>query len=36
MIKIVAEIVKHYGGTISVDGDVGKGSIFTVTLPLKE
>jgi len=33
---IVAEIVKHYGGTISVDGDVGKGSIFTVTLPLKE
>jgi PAS domain S-box-containing protein len=30
---IVAEIVNHQGGTITVDSAVGKGSTFTVTLP---
>jgi PAS domain S-box-containing protein len=32
---IVAEIVRHHGGTMTVESTVGKGSTFTVTLPRK-
>ncbi|GLV55820.1 hypothetical protein KDH_26640 [Dictyobacter sp. S3.2.2.5] len=33
---LVAEIVTHYGGTITVESQVGHGSTFHVTLPLKQ
>ncbi|GHO62062.1 hypothetical protein KSC_009540 [Ktedonobacter sp. SOSP1-52] len=32
---IVAEIVRHHGGNITVESEVGKGSTFSVTLPLE-
>jgi PAS domain S-box-containing protein len=34
-LAIVQAIVSQYGGTIAVDSELGKGSTFTVTLPLR-
>jgi PAS domain S-box-containing protein len=34
-LAIVQAITSQYGGTISVDSDLGKGSTFTLTLPLR-
>jgi signal transduction histidine kinase len=31
---LVAEIIKHYGGTITVESALGKGSTFQVVFPL--
>lgn len=33
-LSIVQSIVTQYGGTIDVESEIGKGSTFTVTLPL--
>jgi len=33
-LSIAKEIVEMYGGRIAVRSDVGKGSVFTVRLPL--
>ena len=33
---ITYEIVKHYGGDITVESEEGKGTIFSVTLPLQK
>ena len=32
---IVAEIVRYHGGTVRIESDIGHGSTFHVTLPLK-
>jgi PAS domain S-box-containing protein len=32
---IVAEIIRHHGGTVRIESDIGHGSTFHVTLPLK-
>jgi signal transduction histidine kinase len=31
---VVAEIIKHHGGTITVESVLGQGSMFHVVLPL--
>jgi signal transduction histidine kinase len=33
---LVAEIIKHYGGTITVESAMGQGSTFHVSLPLSK
>ena len=33
-LTIVREIVERHGGTVDVESEVGKGSVFTVALPL--
>jgi PAS domain S-box-containing protein len=35
-LAICKQIAKHYGGTITVESDPGKGSTFTLILPLPE
>jgi PAS domain S-box-containing protein len=34
-LSIVHSIITQYGGTITVDSELGKGSTFTVTLPIR-
>ena len=35
-LSIAAEFIKMHGGTIDLESEVGKGSTFTVTVPLRE
>jgi len=35
-LSIVYEIIKKHAGTISVESDVGKGTTFTITIPIRE
>lgn len=35
-LSIAGEFIKMHGGSIELQSEVGKGSIFTVTLPLRE
>ena len=35
-LAVVREIVEGYGGTISVKSELGKGSTFTVTIPISQ
>ena len=33
-LAIVKHIVRLYGGSLKLESEVGKGSVFTITLPL--
>jgi signal transduction histidine kinase len=34
-LMITRQFVTRWGGTIAVDSEIGRGSVFTVTLPLR-
>ena len=35
-LSVTYGIIKDHGGNITVDSNIGKGSTFTITLPLTE